>query len=238
MKKIRNVRKRRRIAKEIEEKVLLLCRRRCCICYGLTPDRSIKKGQIAHLDHNPGNNALDNLVYLCLQHHDEYDSRTSQTKNFTMNEVRAFRKELHEAIDQIWKQPSRFDVDELDPLSKIAGHYIREGKFESAEIDVRYLGNGRLRVQGLALWGTTREYGPNIGELEFETELRNGKAVFRDEIDGKVYTAEIRFHENGLTVSEGYAIGYFGMNVSFAGDYVKARASSSYASVDWTDSDS
>jgi hypothetical protein len=74
--------------------VLLRSRRRCCVCHGLNDDLTIKQGQIAHLDHNPSNNDEDNLVFLCLDHHDQYDSRTSQSKGLTEAEVRHFRMQL------------------------------------------------------------------------------------------------------------------------------------------------
>lgn len=54
----------------------------------------MKQGQIAHIDHNPANRKYQNLVFLCLPHHDQYDSTTSQSKNFTAGEVRKYRTEL------------------------------------------------------------------------------------------------------------------------------------------------
>jgi DNA-binding transcriptional ArsR family regulator len=58
----------------------------------------VTTGQIAHLDHDHSNNAPDNLAFLCLQHHAEYDSRSRQAKGLTIAEVKAYRKELHDAI--------------------------------------------------------------------------------------------------------------------------------------------
>lgn len=76
--------------------VLKRSRRRCCICYGLHRDLDIKQGQIAHLDKNCSNNASENLVFLCLDHHDQYDTRTSQSKGFRQKEVKSYRSELDE----------------------------------------------------------------------------------------------------------------------------------------------
>ena len=73
-------------------------RRRCALCYKLKGDLTEKKGQIAHLDQNPANYAEGNLAWLCLEHHSEYDSRTSQHKNYTMPEVKKARDDLHAAI--------------------------------------------------------------------------------------------------------------------------------------------
>lgn len=90
--------KRKSVPKDREARILDLCRRRCCVCFALNRDSEEKSGQIAHLDHNPANNAIENLAFLCLDHHDQYDSTTSQAKNLTMAEVRRYRGQLHDAV--------------------------------------------------------------------------------------------------------------------------------------------
>jgi len=86
---------RSRIPIAVEADILAQSRRRCCICFALDQDCSEKRGQIAHLDRDPSNNDPDNLAFLCLDHHDQYDSRTSQTKNLTIREVKQYRSELY-----------------------------------------------------------------------------------------------------------------------------------------------
>jgi hypothetical protein len=86
----------RKKSRSAETLVLLRSRRRCCVCFGLNQDSSEKKGQIAHLDHDRTNTDLINLVFLCLEHHDQYDSRTSQSKSLQIEEVRTFRDELYQ----------------------------------------------------------------------------------------------------------------------------------------------
>src|SRR5947207_954201 len=90
----------------VETEVLVKCRRRCCICFGLKQDYCEKQGQIAHLDHDPGNNDPDNLAFLCFDHHDRYDSRTSQSKGLTAKEVRAYREKLWDAATTAEKIPA------------------------------------------------------------------------------------------------------------------------------------
>jgi hypothetical protein len=85
---------RKHIPIKIENKVLLGSLRRCAICFGLNFDTNTKRGQIAHIDQNNTNADLDNLVYLCLDHHDEYDGKTSQSKGLTKDEIRIFKGEL------------------------------------------------------------------------------------------------------------------------------------------------
>lgn len=82
------------LPKPVETEVLSQSKRRCCICFVLDRILEETKGQIAHLDKNPSNNSVDNLAFLCLEHHDDYDSKTSQSKNFTIGEVKLYRAKL------------------------------------------------------------------------------------------------------------------------------------------------
>jgi hypothetical protein len=85
---------RKEIPPDIQKAVLTKSRRRCALCFYYDKDTSRKNGQIAHLDRRRSNNHEDNLAWLCLNHHSEYDSRTSQHKNFTVEEVKHARKAL------------------------------------------------------------------------------------------------------------------------------------------------
>jgi hypothetical protein len=87
---------RKRLPTEIETLILTQSRRRCCVCYALKGDDSEKKGQIAHLDQDPSNNDSNNLAFICFDHHDQYDSQTSQSKNLTISEVKQYKLELIE----------------------------------------------------------------------------------------------------------------------------------------------
>lgn len=89
---------RKKIKPEIEAKVLSSSRRRCCLCFGVNREFSEKKGQIAHLDKDNTNASFDNLAFLCFEHHDIYDSKTSQSKNYTISEVKEYREELYSSI--------------------------------------------------------------------------------------------------------------------------------------------
>src|SRR5215510_508909 len=81
-----------------EEAVLTKSARRCALCYGLDGNLRRRRGQIAHIDHDRTNSAEDNLGYLCFDHHDEYDSKTSQSKRITPREFQNYRDRLYEAI--------------------------------------------------------------------------------------------------------------------------------------------
>ncbi len=90
--------KRPKIASQVEADVLTTSRRRCCLCHSLSGDNGEKIGQIAHLDGDPANNAIENLAFLCLEHHTLYDSTSSQHKNFTMAEVLTARTLLYSTL--------------------------------------------------------------------------------------------------------------------------------------------
>lgn len=87
-----------RIPSEVVETVLCQSRRRCCFCYFLDGDKSVKKGQLAHIDRNPANSEEDNIAYLCFKHHDQYDAKHSQSKGFTIEELRNYKKCLYKEL--------------------------------------------------------------------------------------------------------------------------------------------
>jgi hypothetical protein len=61
---------------------------RCCIICGLQIETCLT---IAHLDHNAGHNAADNLAYLCQTHHWMYDAGL-----FPIEAIRLFRAHWQE----------------------------------------------------------------------------------------------------------------------------------------------
>lgn len=87
--------KRQAVRKLTQKDVLVASRRRCCICFCLEDVDKDCDGQIAHLDRNPSNSSFDNLAFLCLRHHDKYDSKTSQSKGYQEEEVREYRNQLY-----------------------------------------------------------------------------------------------------------------------------------------------
>lgn len=89
------------IPKYIQRNILIKGRRRCCLCFWLSGLDKVTKGQIAHLDKDRTNNAENNLVFLCLDHHDEFDSSTSQSKGLEVDEVRHWRDKLYHYFEHL-----------------------------------------------------------------------------------------------------------------------------------------
>lgn len=89
---------RKRTPAQDETTVLEKSARRCALCFYLVGDLTEKHGQIAHIDKNSSNSSEKNLVFLCIEHHSLYDSKTSQHKNYTEGELRRAKTALEGAI--------------------------------------------------------------------------------------------------------------------------------------------
>ena len=192
-----------------------------------------KDGQIAHLDRDNRNASLENLAYLCLVHHNAYDSKMSQSKGFTIGEVKEYRSELRNTVQRLLNQEVRFGAIMLEERDPYVGHYVRNfsGLMSSAEIDITALpdtvtGDIRYFVSGFALHGGNRESGPNIGSLEFVAEVHEGKLdhIFADNREDRdPHRITVQMTEIGLTVVEQNEAGAYGFGVSFEGEYERAE---------------
>lgn len=104
----------------------------------MTGRDEVRKGQIAHLNHDPSDSRFQNLVFLCFEHHDEYDSRTGQSKGFTAEEVREYRDRLYSRNGAL-PTPAELTVlahsTELSPLpetseyDEVRNRFSKELKF-------------------------------------------------------------------------------------------------------------
>jgi hypothetical protein len=222
---------RKSLPKSTEVAVLLQSRRRCCICYGLDCDTRLKSGQIAHLDRNNANHSASNLAFLCFNHHDEYDSISSQRKTFTIGEVQEFRRELYGTINKGFAQPVHFGEIITSPDDPYAGAWIRIGTgSHSAELTLTPLpdsweGSVQYFVMGMALWGEERPHGPNLGTLEFVGAMTDERRIVykRSRFRDRVVTTTLAFHPAGtMEITEEGWIGEYGMNVTFTGKYKRA----------------
>ncbi|WP_166240906.1 hypothetical protein [Paenibacillus turpanensis] len=108
---------RKKIPQDVETDVLIKSKRRCCLCFGIQNDLDEKNGQIAHIDKNRDNNNFDNLAFLCFNHHDKYDAVTSQSKNYTKNEVKRYRDDLYGYYEKLYDNDIS-NNDFLDYLNK------------------------------------------------------------------------------------------------------------------------
>lgn len=89
---------RKAIPIEVKNNIMIKSKRRCAYCFGLYNDLNVKNGQIAHIDRDNENNLEENLAYLCLDHHNLYDTKYRQTVSFYPNELLYYKKKLEEYI--------------------------------------------------------------------------------------------------------------------------------------------
>lgn len=130
---------RRPPTKRDERDVLVASRRRCCLCFFLDSRDEVRRGQIAHLNRNPQDSRFDNLVFLCLAHHDEYDTRTSQSKALLVEEVREYRNRLYainpnfkpiaQKLPQGWSGEGSADDDDSSDYKEVRRKFPTEYDF-------------------------------------------------------------------------------------------------------------
>jgi len=90
----------RKISAQVQQQILFKSKRKCPICFvnGVTEPQ---QGDIAHINRDPSNNSLDNLVYLCLKHHAELD----REDGLNVDDLKAARVALYDAVANEGAQP-------------------------------------------------------------------------------------------------------------------------------------
>lgn len=110
---------RKEIPEKVQRAVLIKSRRRCAFCFFFENDKKRVDGQIAHIDRDKSNHAESNLVFLCLLHHNEYDTRPSQTKRYQPEEAKSAKASLESYIKIGF--PQEIGFEEITPMEKKDG---------------------------------------------------------------------------------------------------------------------
>lgn len=148
--------------------------------------------------------------------------------------MKAYRQELLDHLGSALAQKVHFGEIALPLNDRYAGTYIRIGTGEDpAEITFTplpdtYEGEARYFVHGEAYHGVSREYGPNIGTLDYvgvfydqDHVCLTGASLMDAE---STPTTDIAFVEDGyIRVTEANIFGSYGMGVTFEGMYRKVR---------------
>ena len=200
--------------------MLWLSRRRCALCFGILGNHNPKRGQIAHLNKRRDDNRLENLAFLCFDHHDQFDSVTSQSKNFTLKEIVKYRDELYDYClnGNIFSE----SPVPVHPKNITTGLYARvSGLDGGANISITRVrsnwdGRGVFIVLGQAYQGISKIGGPNMGFLSFYVTQQDRNVV--EFADGS-YTFMCGLVGDKLVVEEENEFGYHGAGAHFFGEY-------------------
>lgn len=80
------------IPKSIEAQVLYLSNFKCCCCEN-------RGDHIHHMDGNPQNNNIDNLVFLCFNHHVEASEKNPLRKKLSKEALVKFREQHYKVVE-------------------------------------------------------------------------------------------------------------------------------------------
>ncbi len=102
--------KRRTIPVNKADEVMFRSDLLCCICEN-------RGDQIHHIDSNPDNNEIDNLVLLCFKHHDEVTSQGGLSRRLSPGLLRNYRASLYRKVEARRKLPRMDEI--LNGTNKI-----------------------------------------------------------------------------------------------------------------------
>jgi hypothetical protein len=155
---------------------------------------ALKKGQIAHLDQDRNVNSISNLVYLCFDHHDEYDSTTRQSKGLTRAEVTAYRGRLHEYVRTSLSLASASkdfvvsSIEEQEVVVETIERYFQVGYTSPSTIAAEV----SLRIKRI------QEY-----QRALEKEMRRVRSAESDEEKDRRWRSTTRRLRKALAIPEG-----------------------------------
>ena len=180
---------RKPITDAIQTRVLLRSRRRCCLCFWLSGEDEVKKGQLAHLDGNNENPDEANLVFLCLEHHDEFDSTPRLSKGLREREVRQWRDELYKEMEYRFRTTKRHDA-ELTLVRLVRTHESLEYDYYCAQFRLRNAGDAEIRSPTISLNLGKTLYADPRWDSKVQTTLASCKQIASDlfEANGRIAT--------------------------------------------------
>lgn len=83
---------RKKIPTKIADGVMFRADLLCCVCEN-------RGEQIHHIDNNPSNNNLDNLVLLCFKHHDEVTRQGGLSRRLSPSLLKNYRTSLYRKVE-------------------------------------------------------------------------------------------------------------------------------------------
>lgn len=180
---------RKPIPDAVQTKVLLKSRRRCCLCFWLAGEDEVKKGQLAHLDGNNENPDEENLVFLCLEHHDEFDSVPRLSKGLREREVRQWRDELYKEMEYRFRTTRRHNA-ELTFVRFVRTYESEEYGNYCAQLRLRNTGDAEIRSPTVSLRLEATLFAEPRWDTKVRTTLASTKQIVSElfEPNGRIAT--------------------------------------------------
>jgi hypothetical protein len=133
--------RRKQIPNRVAEEVIFKADLLCCVCEN-------RGHHIHHIDEDPSNNDIDNLILLCFEHHEEVTVRGGMTRKLTPRLLLRYRAERYRKVEEKRNLPKLDDsplspvkLDEdrlyqlmLDAVTSIEVHKIQR-RFRSVDDD-------------------------------------------------------------------------------------------------------
>src|SRR5688572_11541664 len=172
---------RKAIPEATQASILLKSRRRCCLCFWLKGEDEVKKGQLAHLDGDNENAAEDNLAFLCLEHHDEYDSIPRLSKGLREQEVRRWRDELYKEMEYRFRTVRKHSC-EVSVVRLLRTIEDTQYDYYCAEFRLKNTGDAELRTPVVSFHLSEALYAVGIGysRPQWDPRLRTDKVSMTD----------------------------------------------------------
>jgi len=103
----------------------------------------------------------------------------------------------------------------------LSGKYYRKGanNIVNGEINVSALNQNKIELAGNATWENVVTGGANEGSFKNILSVANNRAQYKD---GNCIV-NFKFEINRIIADDKSELGCWGMNVSFSGDYIKAK---------------
>jgi hypothetical protein len=112
---------RKKIPIKIADEVMFIADLLCCVCEN-------RGDQIHHIDNDPSNNDLDNLVLLCFRHHDEVTRQGGLSRRLSPNLLRSYRTTLYRKVE------AKRELPKIEESSSVSGQ-IDEGRLFQLMLD-------------------------------------------------------------------------------------------------------
>ncbi len=175
--------------KNIEAEVLFKANHTCSICYDST-----QRVQIAHIDGNNQNYGESNLIILCLNHHNEVDSKPSQSKGYTIAELKK--------IKDNWETIVKKQRESLKDPS-----FTRLIRFDGIDINTVYIETESGVLRGFQDYLTFKLLGFNWGNIDIYPDKYRGRFKIKNSFKKLSESRKIRLKFlNGELANEVYII--------------------------------